>query len=85
MVSFHCRFATDQGFDQFGSFFGQVSIGNGDNKDVFELNLPGVRMSRHLNEKIAKSPSKELSLMGACKDGMIVLLSGREIENELRY
>lgn len=61
-----------------------MTIVNDESKDVFELNLPGVRMSRHLNEKIARSPSREWSLMCACKDGMILLLTGREIDNEIR-
>lgn len=65
--------------------FGQLTIENGDSKDTFELNLPGVRTSRHLDEKITNDPENTFSLMAACKDGFVVSLSGREVENENKY
>lgn len=80
-----CRLFADKGFDQFGSLFGQVIIDNGDTKETFELNLPGVRTSRRLDEKITNDPKHMWSLMVACKDGFIVSLSAREVENENKY
>ena len=59
-----------------------MTIENGDSKDVFELNLPGARMVRRLDEKITNDPHTTCSLMAACKDGFIVSLSARDVENE---
>lgn len=74
------RRASDNGFDQFGSLFGQVTIKHGDSKEVLEMNLPGVRQSRFLDEKSFSEPPKSWSLVAACKDGFVVSLSAQDIE-----
>lgn len=83
ILSFY-RLAFGEGFDQFGSLFGQVIIGNDDSKNIFEMNLPGVRLSRSSKEKITKLVPKTWSLVAACKDGLVISLKARAIENQLR-
>lgn len=80
-IYIRCRLASDEGFDQFGSLFGQVILNNVDSKDTFEMNLPGVRTSRSLDVKTTKLVPKTWSLMAACKDGLVLSLSARSIEN----
>lgn len=80
-ICIRCRLSSDEGFDQFGSLFGQVILKNGDSKDTIELNLPGVRTSRSLDMKTTKLIPGTWSLVAACKDGLVVSLSARNIEN----
>lgn len=76
---------SERGFDQFGAFFGQVTIESSNSKQCFELNLPGARTSRHLDEQVLHDPQRTWSLTAACKDGLVVSLSARDIENEIKY
>lgn len=46
------------------------------------MNLPGMRSSCHLEEKVLHDPEKTWSLMAACKDGFVVSLTARDIECE---
>lgn len=78
------RLAFEEGFDQFGSLFGQVIIENDDSKNIFEMNLPGVRLSRSSKEKITKLVPKTWSLVAVCKDGFVISMKAREIENQLK-
>lgn len=48
------------------------------------MNLPGVRLSRSSKEKITKLVPKTWSLVAVCKDGFVISLKAREIENQLR-
>lgn len=48
------------------------------------MNLPGVRMSRNLNEKITKLIPKTCSIVAACNDGLVISLSARAIDKNNR-
>lgn len=76
------RLTSERGFDQFGSLFGQISIDNKGTKEIHEINLPGVRMSRILEEKSIEADLKTWHLMASCKNGLVILLSARDIKNE---
>lgn len=78
---FEFRLTSETGFDQFGSLFGQVTIGDGDSKEVCEMNLPG---ARHIRNSAMK-PIAGLTrwrLVGSCKDGCVVSLMAWDIQNE---
>lgn len=48
------------------------------------MNLPGIRMDRNLEEKSTGIDSKTWCLMASCKNGLVISLSARDIENENR-
>lgn len=48
------------------------------------MNLPGVRMSRSLEEKNIGSDSKTWHLMATCKNGLVISLTARGIGNETK-
>lgn len=48
------------------------------------MNLPGIRSSRQLEEKVLHDPEKTWTLMAACKDGLVFSLSARDIESEIK-
>lgn len=39
-------------------------------------------MSRNLNEKSSETDSKTWCLMASCRNGLVISLSARDIENE---
>lgn len=77
------RLTTDDGFDQFGSLFGQVTIERDASKDVFEMNLPGMRKVRHVkeNQTTVYQSLESWKIIGVCKDGFVFTLSAKEIDN----
>lgn len=46
------------------------------------MNLPGVRQSRYMDDKVYYEPDKTWSLMATCKDGFVMMLTAQDIENE---
>lgn len=65
--------------------FGQVTIDSAGSKEIHEINLPGARISRDLNEKFSETDAETWCLMASCKNGLVVSLSARDIENEKKY
>lgn len=51
---------------------------------MYEMNLPGVRIDRSLEEKSKAVDSNAWCLMGSCKNGLVISLSARIVENEKR-
>lgn len=80
LFQFDFRLASANGFEQFGSLFGQVTIDSGDNREIYEMNLPGVRINRKLDVK----PREIWQLMASCKDGCVVSMLAQRIENEYK-
>ena len=78
------------GYDQFGSFLGQLFIENSENEvssdvpDVTEinLNLPGLRQRRWGPNKITHL-HRTGSIIGVCRDGSIYLLGALSSKEEL--
>lgn len=80
LFQFDFRLASANGFEQFGSLFGQVTIDSGDKREIYEMNLPGVRINRKLDVK----PREIWHLMASCKDGCVVSMLAQRIENEYK-
>lgn len=81
---FKFRLTSGKGFDQFGSLFGQVFINDNISKEIFEINLPGARMVRNVkyDQRAMNDSLKTWTLVGTCKDGFVITLSAKEIENQ---
>lgn len=57
------------GYDQYGSMFGEIYL-NGEEKEQFEVNLPGLRQRRWglvNNSKLRRTAV----IVGVCRDGMV--------------
>ena len=67
------------GHDQCGSLFGQVIIdfGVGRAKEVFELNLPGLKQRRWENTLVEHELGRTVCLFGACKDGSVYAIGAK--------
>lgn len=85
LIWFYFRVASERGFTQFGSLFGQVTIGDDDSKEIHEMNLPGVRINRNSELKCNTAETKTWHLVAACKDGCVLSLLGRDIGNENKW
>lgn len=83
-IFYQLRLTSGEGFDQFGSLFGQVSINDDISKEIIELNLPGVRMVRDVkdDQRTMNDSLKTWTLVGTCKDGFVLTLSAKEIGNQ---
>lgn len=55
-------------------------IEQNESRDTFEMNLPGVRISRKLKQN-TKLVSECWSLAATCKDGFVVSLSATDIKD----
>lgn len=73
------RSRTENGFDQFGSMYGQLTIEDEHAKDVTELNLPGARVVRSLSP--IQQNADVHSMIGVCRDGLVYTLHGRNVAN----
>lgn len=73
-VSSFVRLNAWRGFDQCGAMYGQVTIenGNGVDKEIVEVNLPGVRRVRFDGETTV---GENTTIVGAGDDGCIFSLS----------
>lgn len=69
------------GYDQHGAMLGQIFIGSSD-KEEFEMNLPGMRQRRW---GLANVPHlrRTGSILGVCKDGMVVNLGANSFTHGL--
>ena len=71
----------DSGFDQFGSFFGHITIENDNGKNAIEFNLPGVRIVRDNQKQTQQANDDICSMVGVCRDGVVYTLHGKKVAN----
>lgn len=75
-----------QGHDQFGSLLGQITIADhdqsSDDKEVLEVNLPGVRQRRWVD--IGKdSVHRVVTFIGVCENGSVFVLGAKSFKEQL--
>ena len=70
------------GYDQFGSLYGLVHIeASDDGFQEIELNLPGMRQRRWLQE--IDVIQRSVKIIGVCKDGSVFLLEAKSFEEHI--
>lgn len=73
------RSQAENGFDQFGSLHGQLTIEHEHAKDVTAFNLPGARVVR--NASPIQANDDVHSMIGVCRDGLVYTLHARNVAN----
>lgn len=72
------------GFDQCGALMGQISIDNSDEKEIFEVNLPGIRRNRSNDIALMANNNKKcVTTIGVARDGCIFVILEKTFPNQL--